>query len=100
MDSQTYKDYTCDGCNQPFSQDEWDERETPHEIYCVNFDGQGPHFECDCDRNYHSECYTWDEEPLSGPVFYAEEDGWDEVDALTIEVADTQHDAARHWGLI
>lgn len=59
---QTIPDYTCDGCGQPFTSDQWEQRYTPHEADCPCFDDDfADHrgdFACDCDRNFHVGCYT------------------------------------------
>ena len=55
--------YTCDACGKPFTLEEWDARETPHNPDCPNYDpdDDDEHVNCTCDRNYHSQCWNWEE---------------------------------------
>ena len=61
----------CDACGLPFSDEEWDNRHTPHEPGCPFSEECGdPDMEeysdlesafddlmaCDCDLNYHESC--------------------------------------------
>lgn len=66
----------CDGCGKHFTEDEWDERITPHEVYCANFGKEVDTKECGCDRNFHKECYNEDDDQIDRIDF--EEDDSDE----------------------
>ena len=54
------KGIICDGCGEPFTAAEWEDRHTPHEPDCPNRDtcdtGIYVVDSCECDRNYHSRC--------------------------------------------
>jgi hypothetical protein len=59
--SAVHEDYMCDCCGEPFTLDEWDARETPHDVDCINHPDHPDHVEgeytnCRCDNNYHAEC--------------------------------------------
>jgi len=56
-----WQHYTCDACREPFTAEEWDERDTPHEPDCPNFEQDGDEeYMCTCDRNFHATCYDAD----------------------------------------
>lgn len=55
-------DYTCDHCGEPFTQEEWDNRETDHSLDCPNHPDnpdwdEDIFIECECDFNYHAYCW-------------------------------------------
>ena len=82
VDKPTHENYTCDGCREPFTRDEWDTRETPHEVYCPNYDGEDTHVECDCDRNYHEQCYDADNDGLDMLFARENEELLEDADSL------------------
>lgn len=62
--------YTCDGCGLPFTEQEWDNRLTPHETDCPNYysylTGIYVLESCECDRNYHDGCEPEEENEDTG----------------------------------
>jgi hypothetical protein len=61
----------CDGCGLGFTPSEYDDRITPHNLDCPNFnyeeddDGCSEFVTCTCDRNFHFDCYD-EEKDLEG----------------------------------
>lgn len=59
----------CEWCDGTFTQEEYDERVSPHEDDCPNvneWDDGVHHIDCDCDRNFHVTCWDANESYLKG----------------------------------